>query len=118
MYLLSLILSELWQRDQSGSVCMNTKEMMAEATRVNSEGVGDDTIIGSTEVKALYPSLDIDFTINTVFEFFETSDVVIHGVDYEEMGLYISLNRTIGQIRHLGLKKFVLRELANKGNQR
>ena len=114
-HLLSLILSELWQRDQSGSVCMNTEEMMAEVTRVNSEDIGEDTIIGSTDVKALYPSLDIDFTINTVCEFFEASGVVIHGVDYEEMGLYISLNRTIGQIRDLGLDKVCPTRIGKQG---
>ena len=83
---------------------MNTEEMMAEVTRVNSEGIGKDTIIGSTDVKALYPSLDIDFTISTICEFFEASDVVIHGINYEEMSLYISLNRTISQIRNLGFE--------------
>ena len=37
-HLLSMLLAELWQRDTSGSVCMNTEEMMAEIARVNSEG--------------------------------------------------------------------------------
>ena len=49
---------------------MNTEEMMAEVTPVNSEGIGEGTIIGSTYVKASYPSLDIYFTMSTICEFF------------------------------------------------
>ena len=45
---------------------MNTEEMMAEIARVNSEGLGENIIVGSTDVKTLYPSLDIDFTIQVV----------------------------------------------------
>ena len=60
-------------------------------------------IIGSTDVKALYPSLDIEFTVQIVYEVFETSGVTIDGVDYEEVWLYISLNRTAEEIQALGL---------------
>ena len=85
---------------------MNTEELLAEIERVNSEGLGDKVIIGSTDVKALYPSLDIAFTIKTVCEVFETSDVIILGVDYEELGLYVSLNRTAEEIQAIGLEAF------------
>ena len=52
-HLLSMLLAEVWQRDTSGSVCMNTEEMMAEIARVNNEVVPEDIVIGSTDVKAL-----------------------------------------------------------------
>ena len=103
-HLLSIILSEVWKRDRSGCVCMNTEELLAEIERVNSEGLGSKTIIGSTDVKALYPSLDITFTIQKVCEVFKTSNVTIVGIDYEELGLYISLNRTAEEIREVGLE--------------
>ena len=82
---------------------MNTEEMMAEIARVNSEGLDDNVIVGSTDVKALYPSLDIDFSIQIVCEVFESSDVTVHGIDYEELGLYISLSRSAEEIEALGL---------------
>ena len=82
---------------------MNTEEMMAEIARINAEGLSDKVIVGSTDVKALYPSLDIEFTVQIVCEVFETSDVTIDGIDYEELGLYISLNRTADDIQALGL---------------
>ena len=72
---------------------MNTEELMAEIARVNASGLNDSVIVGSTDVKALYPSLEINFTIEVVCDVFEASDVVVEGVDYEEVGLYISLCR-------------------------
>ena len=60
---------------------------MAEINRVNTEGLSENTIIGSTDVKALYPSLDIEFTIEKICELFQESVMKIDGIDYEEMGL-------------------------------
>ena len=91
--------------------------MKADIARVNSEGVDGNVIVGSTDVKALYPSLDITFTIDVVCEFFETSEVVIHGIDYDEVGLYISLNRTIDQIRNLGLEEVCPTRIGKRGTR-
>ena len=44
------------------TVCASTEELIAEVERLNNEGVDDLDIIGSMDVEALYPSLDIDFT--------------------------------------------------------
>ena len=82
---------------------MNTEEMMSDISRVNCEGLNDKTVIGSTDVKALYPSLDIPFTIEVVGEVFYNSNVNIAGVDNDELGLYISLNRSVDEINALGL---------------
>lgn len=90
---------------------------MAEIARVNTEGLGENIIVGSTDVEALYPSLDVDFTIQVVCDFFETSDVVIHGVNYEDIELYIRLNRTVEQIRNLGLEKVCPKRKAKGGNK-
>ena len=40
--------------------------MIAEMNRTNKNQEDDGLIIGSTDVVALYPSLDIDFTIDKV----------------------------------------------------
>lgn len=114
-HLISLILSEVWQRDREGSVCMNTEEMMSDISHVNSNGLSEKTIIGSTDVKALYPSLDIPFTIEMVGKVFYESAVNISGVDYDELGLYISLNRTIDEIEALGLKNVCPTRRTNLG---
>ena len=65
-------------------------------------------MIGSTDVKALYPSLDIPFTIEVVGEVFYYSNVNIAGVDNDKLGLYISLTRSVDEINALGFGKEVL----------
>ena len=72
--------------------------MMPGIACFNSEDLDENIIVGSTNMKALYPSLGIEFTILVVCDFLKNSDIVIHVVNYEEMGLYISLNRTVKQI--------------------
>lgn len=41
------------------SVCMSTEEIMAEIKQINDGGCDGIVIIGSADVKALYPSLGI-----------------------------------------------------------
>ena len=53
-------------------------------------------IVGSADVKASYPSLDIDFTIEKVCEVFMNSGICIDNVDVE--GLYLALNRTSSEL--------------------
>lgn len=96
--LFSIILSEVWKRDEGGSICMNKEEMAAEIDRVNREHQCTNMIVGSTDVKALYPSLDVDFTIDKVCEVFINSPIVISGVDYNELGLYLSVNMTVEEL--------------------
>ena len=61
---------------------------------VNNEyGNNKKLVTGSMDVKALYPSLDIDFTTDIVCEEFFNSEVKIENVDYAEVGLYLRLNR-------------------------
>ena len=60
---------------------------------MNINGVSEEFIIGSMDVKAMYPSLDIPFTVEKVCEVFQNSDVEIKGVDYHEVGLYIALKK-------------------------
>ncbi|KAL9986209.1 hypothetical protein ACROYT_G000316 [Oculina patagonica] len=87
-----MILTELWKSKEDSAVCASTEEMIAEMKKVNSVQVDNDLVVGSADVKAVYPSLDIDFTIEKVCDIFFKSDVQVEGVDYEEVGLYLAIN--------------------------
>ena len=78
--------------------------MIAEIKRVNDEQEDCNLVEGSADVKALYPSLDIDFTIDTVCNIFFESDISVEGVDYEEMGLYLALTTERGVQQKSGLE--------------
>ena len=68
--------------------------MLARFRRLN-----EDIRVGSADVKALYPSLDIDFSINKVCEVFHASKVRVVGLNVEELGLYLALNRNEEELR-------------------
>ena len=55
------------------------------------------------DVKALYPSLDIEHTIEVVSEMFKESEVKVEGVDCKEIVLYIALNKTQSELDELGI---------------
>ena len=60
---------------------LSSVDMIAEMNRVNQNQEDDYLIIGSTDVVALYPSLDIEFTIDKVCEVFFESNVCVRGTD-------------------------------------
>ena len=59
---MNVILSEVWMQDKD-TICLSTEEMVAEFDRVNHTKPTGEVIIGSADVKALYPSLDIEFRL-------------------------------------------------------
>ncbi|XP_078349909.1 uncharacterized protein LOC144634761 [Oculina patagonica] len=67
-HLISFILAEVWKEEES--VCLNTEEMLVGFKQLNDSHVTEDIVVGSADVKALYPSLDIAFTIEKVCEVF------------------------------------------------
>ena len=104
-YLISNILKEVTDKEQT--VCDSTEDMLAGIQQANDSGmIQEDTVIGSLDVKALYPSLDLDHTIETAAEEFRRSDVEIDGVDDEELGLYLSLSRSKDYLREKGISEF------------
>ena len=58
------------------------------------------------DVKALYPSLELDFTIEIVCQEFYKSNVKIQNVDYLELGLYLRLNRKEDYLKVLGIDEY------------
>ena len=113
-HLMSMILKRIEEREDS--ICMSTEEMMAEEIkRVNDEGCDEDVIIGSADVKALYPSLDIDFTIEKICEIFYGCDTTFECIDYDELGLYLALNVDQSRISSLGLESVCPKRRSERG---
>ena len=54
-----IVMAIAGQIDKDEVVCRSTEEMMAEIERVNVMEDKDDLILSSTDVSAMYPSLDI-----------------------------------------------------------
>ena len=113
-YILSSTLSEVWKRNKD-TVCMSTEELKAEIDRVN-VGIGNrDIIVGSMDVKALYPSLDIPFTIEKVYEIIIESDLQFENFWYDEVSLYLAVNLNSNQIAQLNLEGLCHTRETNRG---
>ena len=76
------ILRPVWQNNEYA--CESTEDLLAAVRDLNGNeaGVGphDEVIIGSLDVKALYPSLDINATADVVIETFQNSEFEVEGV--------------------------------------
>ena len=104
-YLVCLILREV--TSQSVTECISTEDMQASIDEINEyDEINGDTVIGSMDVKSLYPSLDIQLVIDVVGEEFDRSDIKIEGVEYDEVGLYISLNKNSEYIDRVNLSEY------------
>ena len=91
-HILTTLLDPVWKSPNNSTSCMSTEELVAEIEKVNASSECEPLVVGSVDVKALYPSLDISFTIEKVCEMFQESGVNVEGMDYDEVGLYLSLN--------------------------
>ena len=97
-YMLCILLREVTH--ESNTVCTSSEDLIAKINELNASGsLNKNCVIGSMDVKSLYPNLDITSVIEVVGQEFYVSDLVIEGVDYEEVGLYIALGRSREYIR-------------------
>ena len=104
-YLICKVITHL--TDNIPTQCNSTEELMASINEMNdSQASKEDSVIGSLDVKSLYPSLDIKFAIEVVCEEFYKNETNITGVDIEEVGLYIAINRSTDYIRNKSLQRF------------
>ena len=72
-------------------------------------------IVGSADVKALYPSLDMDFTVDKVCEVFYGSEVRVEGVNVEELGLYLSVSLKEDDLMEAGIARYCPTRKSNRG---
>ena len=112
-HLISIMLTDLYIHEKT--VCMSTEGLLAEVERINDEGLEDGHIIGSMDVEALYPSLDVEFTVDKVCELFSNSTMNIDGINYKELTLYLSLNKTDEQLRTMGIHEVCPKRRSNRG---
>jgi hypothetical protein len=109
------ILDEVWKSKENGAVCVNTEEIIAEIEKVNRMQRSSGLIVGSADVKSLYPNLDIDFTIEKVCEMFSESEIGVEDVDYEELGQYLALTMEAKDMRKLGITEVCPERKSNRG---
>ncbi|KAL8613584.1 hypothetical protein ACOMHN_022003 [Nucella lapillus] len=112
-HLISSLLKHVWK--DCATACENTEEILAEIRDINQHGIENDVVIGSLDVKALYPSLDVGFTAEIVAKEYRESQFEIEGIDYREVGLYLAISKTERELENLGLLEFCPRRKTKLG---
>ena len=101
-HFLGMFLRPVWQEQET--TCTSTEEMLAAIRDMNdSDTLDGDITVGSADVKALYPSIDIDFAAEICGKMFIESEVEVVGIDAQELGLYLAMHLTVAELqdRHL-----------------
>ena len=107
-HLVSMILNHLADSYDDGTECKSTEEMIAGMEeKVNNRDDIEEMIIGSMDVKSLYPSLLANQSTKIVTEVFMETDLIIEGVDWSETGKYLAINLSKDEINELGLQELV-----------
>ena len=75
-------------------------------------------VIGSLDVKALYPSLDVPFVAEKVAEMFLDSNLTVPSLDVKELGLYLALNRKPAELEAKDILQFCPRRKTTDGRVR
>ena len=83
--------------------------------KINSRNDITELFVGSTDVKALYPSLLAKPTTDIIVEAFMEVDVKLEGVDWAEAGKYLAINMSNEEIKVLGLEELVSTRIKSGG---
>ena len=71
--------------------------------------------VGSLDVKALYPSIDIQAAAKVMTELYIEGNYEIEGADHKEIGLYLALNKTSEELQKEGLQEYCPKRKYTKG---
>ena len=121
-HLLSMMLKEVKKLDADS--CESTEDILAEIQDLNETssmtlGPEEKLIVGSLDVKALYPSLDVGFAAEIVANEMYQSDVEVsnESIDTEELGLYLMLTEEEGELDKLGVRDHCPTRISNRGRK-
>eukprot|EP00794_Sanderia_malayensis_P016493 gene16493-18133_t len=88
-HFLSMVIRPFFK--ESVEVCESTEDLLSRIKECNKHQDLSRSIIGSMDVVALYPSIDIDFSTKKCQEMIEESDMEFRNVNVRELGLYLAL---------------------------
>ena len=114
-HIMSTLLREVWRGEET--TCENTEELLANIEEINnnrSERRGE-IVVGSLDVKALYPSLDVDHAAEIVEKVLVESDLEFDGINNKELGLYLSLNYNEEELDTMNIKEYCPTRKKKKG---
>ena len=113
--LINEYLARIWKNEREN--CASTEDLLSDFDKLNEKGLKGDYFIGSADVVALYPSLDIELVAEVVKEMIIKSEVTIEGVDYEEVGLYIAVSYEKEELEKAGIQDMCPKRKQKQGRK-
>ena len=115
-HLLSKLVAIVAEEADTDKVCENTEEVMEAIEKINEEpNNNNDIIIGSLDVKGLYPSLEVERAAEIVRGMVASSAVDVENVDFDELAKYIAINVSDVEIEQSGMRDLVHTRRFTKG---
>ena len=103
-YFLSMLIRPLIR--ESPDVCDSTEDLLSRVRECNENSDLEQSILGSMDVEALYPSIDITFAVEKCQEMIAESDLELKHVDVDELGLFLALTTTTEELQEHNLKRY------------
>ena len=103
-HFISTILQPVIQQEKHP--CHSTEDMLSRVREVNETVDLENCTIGSMDVKALYPSIDIDFATEKCVEMLTKSSTSFENVNTDELGLYLALTVDQDELERTDLGKY------------
>ena len=91
---------------EAESTCDSTEDLLHRVRHCNDSETLENCIIGSMDVEALYPSIDIDFSLSCCSKLLMESDITFESVDYSELGLFLSMTNSRDELLQNNLSDF------------
>lgn len=100
----------------SDDVCDNTDDMLSRVAKCNEADLSK-CIVGSMDVEALYPSIDIEFAVEKCAELLMDSGIEFKNVDTDELGMFLVFNDTEENLHKADLLRYCPNRTSNMGRK-
>ena len=98
----------------AGAICRSSEEMMAAMTEVNELQHTKNLVILSTDISAMFPSMDIAECAKIAADMFFESGMELN-IDTEELGLYLAVTVDRARLTELGVGDFCHVRIKSRG---
>ena len=114
-HLITTYLARIWKNEEEN--CASTEELLADFDMINKTGLKPDSFVGSADVIALYPSLNVERVADVVGEMIKESEIKLEGVDYEEVGMYLAICKESKDLEALKIQELCPKRKHKQGRK-
>ena len=116
-HLITTYLAKIWKNEEEN--CASTEELLAEFDEINKnqKGLTHNSFVGSADVIALYPSLNVERVADVVAEMIQNSEIKLEGIDYIEVGMYLAICKDSKELEELKIQELCPKRKHKQGRK-